>query len=160
MDGKRAVDCLLSWNKATELVRHIGEARYKIALLEELYMSYQAVHEQQFPAVPFLRRNSIMAVFAQRNDSLEATTKERLSYLKNVMRKSKVHKHHLSETALVGTFEHSQQLAEKQAKNVEKAMEKGIRMSRNELLESAVRRIFNDREKLRQARLFHKHKSL
>ena len=160
MDGKKAPDCVLSWTKATELVRLVGEARFKVAVLEELYISYQSVYEQQFPAVHYLRRNSTMSIFAKRNNSIDATTKEKLSYLKHLVRKSKGHQPHFSESTISANSLLSQTVAEKQEKNVEKAMEKGVQMSRNEVLESAVRRIFNDREKMRQARLFHKHRSL
>ncbi len=158
-EGKRTEECLLAWNGAAALVRLVGEARYKVALLEELYQSYQAVYDMQFPLVRFLRRNSSLSMFDQHTISDQATTKERLGYIKKMVRgSSQSH----STTSLQSSFI-SQSMIERQKRSVEKALERGISMSRNEALESAVRRIFSDKEKLQQIqqkRIYRKHKSV
>jgi len=156
-EGKRTEECLLGWSGAAALVRLVGEARFKVALLEELYQSYQSVYELQFPVVRFLRRNSSLAFFEQQASSDDkATTKEKLEYLRKMVRGGRQTR---STTSLQSSFI-SQSRVEQQKRSVDKAMERGISMSRNEILESAVRRIFNDKEKLQQARIYRKHKSV
>lgn len=156
-EGKRSEECLLAWNGAAALVRLVGEARFKVALLEELYQGYQSVYEQQFPAVRFLKRNSSLAVFDQQATSDQATTKEKLGYLRKMVRGGRQSR---STTSLQSSSFTSQSLIERQKRSVDKALERGISMSRNEILESAVRRIFSDKEKLQQARIYRKHKSV
>lgn len=156
-EGKQSEECLLAWNSAAALVRLVGEARYKVALLEEQYQSYQAVYDLQFPAVRFLRRNSTVSVFEQRITSEQAPIKEKLSYLKKMVRHGG---HSQSNISLNSSAVISHSLAKRQERAVERALERGISLSRNEILESAVRRIFSDKEKLTQARLYQKHKSV
>ena len=160
LEAKNAQSTLLTWKGAAGLVKLIGEGRYKIALLEELYQSYQSVYDQQFPAVRFLRRNSVWSVYAQREMSDNATTKEKLGYLKKLVRKTKVRNLYISAPRLHDKKLLSQSLLEKQSKTVEKALKRGISMSKNEILESAVRRIFYDKEKMEAKRIYLKHRSL
>jgi len=148
-EAKTSGACFIGWGQATEFIQLIDEARFKITKLEELHQTYQTTYEKEHPETRFLQGNNMSSVFAERVSAVEATTKDRLKYLRKLVRRTR-------EPTSISSKPVDQLLKEKkslsmdsllakQRSRAEKAMISGVQMSTNQALTSSVRMLLFSR---------------
>lgn len=148
-EAKISGSCLLGWGQATEFIQLIDEARFKITKLEELHQTYQATYEKEHPETRFLLGKTMSNVFAERISAVEATKKDRLKYLRKLVRRTK-------EPVSMSSKPVEQLLKEKKSLSMdsllakqriraERAMVSGVQMSTNQALTSSVRMLLMSR---------------
>ena len=136
-------DCIIGWTQATEFIQLIDEARFKITKIEELHQTYQTTYQKEHPETRFLLGRTITNVFAERTTSTEATKKDRLKYLRKLVRCPKESSNHLMKS-FDQIFKEKKSLStesliHKQRNRAERALISGVQMSKNLALTSSVR---------------------
>lgn len=142
-EAKTSGACFIGWGQATEFIQLVDEARFKITKLEELHQTYQTTYEKEHPETRFLQGNNMSNVFAERVSAVEATKKDRLKYLRKLVRRTK-EPSSLSSKPVEQLLKEKKSLSmdsllAKQRSRAERAMVSGVQMSKNQALTSSVR---------------------